>query len=90
MSLPQLEIAKSVVCYLLMIWLLLSSTESGRKRALNSFADACNTAGIEISTANTEVLHLSRNLDQCVLQVNEATEKQVKKFKYLGIAFASD
>ena len=25
-----------------------------------------------------------------MLQVNEATEKQVKKFKYLGIAFASD
>ena len=90
MSVPQLQIAKSVVCYLLMIWLLLSSTESGLKRALNSFADACNTAGIEISTAKTEVLHLSRNLDQCVLQVNEATEKQVEKFKYLGIAFASD
>ena len=69
---------------------LLSSTESGLQRALNSFADACNTAGMKISTAKTEVLHLSRNLDQCVLQVNGATLKQIEKFKYLGVAFTSD
>ena len=69
---------------------LLSSTESGLQRALNSFADACNTAGMKISTAKTEVLHLSRNPDQCVLQVNGATLKQVEKFKYLGVAFTSD
>ena len=69
---------------------LLSSTESGLQRALNSFADACNTAGIKINTAKTEVLHLSRNPDQCILQVNGATLKQVEKFKYLGVAFTSD
>ena len=69
---------------------LLSSTESGLQRALNSFADACNTAGMKISTVKTEVLHLSRNPDQCVLQVNGATLKQVEKFKYLGVAFTSD
>ena len=69
---------------------LLSSTESGLQHALNSFADACNTAGIEISTAKTEVLHLSRNPDQCVLQVNGATLKQIEKIKYLGVAFTSD
>ena len=69
---------------------LLSSTESGLQRALNSFADACNTAGMKISTAKTEVLHLSRNPNQCVLQVNGATLKQVEKFKYLGVAFTSD
>ena len=40
---------------------LLSSTKSCLQRALNSFADACNTAGIKISTAKTEVLHLSRS-----------------------------
>ena len=40
---------------------LLSSTESGLQRALNSFADACDTAGMKISSAKTEVLHLSRN-----------------------------
>ena len=69
---------------------LLSSTESGLQRTLNSFADACNTAGIKISTAKTEALHLSRNPDQCVLQVNGTTLKQVEKFKYLGVAFTSD
>ena len=69
---------------------LLSSTESGLQCALNSFADACNTAEMKISTAKTEVLHLSRNPDQCVLQVNGATLKQVEKFKYLGVAFTSD
>ena len=69
---------------------LLSSTESNLQRALNSFADACNTAGMKISTAKTEILHLSRNPDQCVLQVNGATLKQVEKFKYLGVAFTSD
>ena len=68
---------------------LLSSTESGLQRALHSFADACDTAGIKISTTKTEVLHLSRNPNQCVLQVNGATLKQIKKFKYLGIAFTS-
>ena len=69
---------------------LLSSTESGLQCALNSLADACNTAGMKISTTKTEVLHLSRNPDQCVLQVNGATLKQVEKFKYLGVAFTSD
>ena len=69
---------------------LLSSTESGLQRALNSFADACNTTGMKISTAKTEVLHLSRNPDQCLLQVNGASLKQVEKFKYLGVAFTSD
>ena len=69
---------------------LLSSTEPGLQRALNSFADAYNTAGMKISPAETEVLHLSRNPDQCGLQVNEATLKQVERFKYLGVAFTSD
>ena len=69
---------------------LLSSTESGLQRALNSFAYACNTAWMKIGTAKIEVLHLSRNSDQCVLQVNGATLKQVEKFKYLGVTFMSD
>ena len=68
---------------------LFSFGESGLQRALNSFADACNTAGMKLSTAKTEILHLSRNPDQCVLQVNGATLKQVEKFKYLGVAFTS-
>ena len=69
---------------------LLSSTESGLQHTLNSFADECNTDGMKISTAKTDVLHLSRNPDQCVLHVNGATLKQVEKFKYLGVAFTSD
>ena len=68
---------------------LLSFTESVVQHAINNFADACDTAGMKTSTAKTEVLHLSRNPDQCVLQVNGATLKQVEKFKYLGVAFTS-
>ena len=90
MSVPQLEYCK-ISCLLFADDLvLLSSTESGLQRALNSFADACNTAGMRISMAKTKVLYLLRNPDQCVLQVNEATLKQVEKFKYLGVAFTSD
>ena len=47
-------------------------------------------AGIKISTAKSEVLHLAKNLDQCVLQVNRETQNQVEKFKYLGVASMSD
>ena len=67
---------------------LLSFKESGHQRALNSFADACATTGMKISTAKTEVIHLSRNPDQCVLQVNGATLKQVQKL--LGVTYTSD
>ena len=66
---------------------MLSFTEPGLQPALNSFAYACDTAGMKIRTAKTEVGHLSRNPDQCVLQVNEVTLKQVEKFEYLGVAF---
>ena len=68
----------------------LSSTGSGIQRALNSCADAYDTAGMKISMAKTDVLHLSRNPDQCALQVNGATLKQVEKFRYLDVAFTSD
>ena len=67
-----------------------SYTESGLQCALNSFANACNTAGMKISTAKPAVLHLSRNPVWCVLQVSGATLKRVEKFKYLGVAFTSD
>ena len=45
---------------------------------------------MKISTAKIEILHLLKNPDQCVLQVNGATLKQVEKFKYLGVAFTCD
>ena len=69
---------------------LLSHTKSGLQRALNSFADARDTAGMKISMAKTEIFHLTWNPDQCVLQVNGATLKQIGKFKYFGVTFMSD
>ena len=74
---------------------LLSSTESGLQRALNSFADTRDTAVMKISTAKTEVLHLSRNPDQCVLQGNASewsyTEagREVQVSWGLGVTFTS-
>ena len=50
---------------------LLASSESGLELALNGFASACDIAGMKISTSKTEVLHLSRNLVQCSLQVDD-------------------
>ena len=48
---------------------LLSSTECGLQRPLHSIVHVSDTAGMKISTAKTKVLHLSRNPDQCVLQL---------------------
>ena len=69
---------------------LLSFTESGFQRALNIFADACDTARMKRSTAKTEIPYLSRNRDHCLLQVNGTTLKEVENFKYLGVTFKRD
>ena len=45
---------------------------------------------MKIITSKTEVLHLSRNPVHCFLQIGGVSLKQVKKFKYLGVAFMSD
>ena len=71
-------------------FVLLPSTESGLQRAINNFADACNTARMKIRMDKTEVLQLPGNPYQCVLQVKGTTLEQVEKFKYLGVAFTSD
>ena len=73
-------------------WFDSASTESGLQCTLYRFAAAYDTAGIKISTVKTDVLHVSRNTNQCLLQLNEATQKQVYKSKYLGGegAFTSD
>ena len=69
MSVPLFEITKSVFFLLFADDLvLLSSTESGLQHPLNSFADACDAAGMKTSTAQTEVRHISRNPDQFVLK----------------------
>ena len=62
---------------------LLATCQSGLQHALNSFAAACEIAGMKISTAKTEALHFSKNLVQCSLQVGRVSLKQVEKFKYL-------
>ena len=36
------------------------------------------------------MLHVSRNTNQRLLQLNRATQKQVYKFKYLGVAFTNE
>jgi len=57
---------------------LLSSTESDLQCALNDFAAACDNAGMKSSTTKTEALHLSRNPDQCSLQVSGASGGEVQ------------
>ena len=70
---------------------LLPSTESGLQRAFKQLCRCMLHRRNENKHGpKTEVLHLSRNPDQCVLQVNGATLKQVEKFKHLGVAFTSD
>ena len=36
------------------------------------------------------MLNISRNSNQCLVQLKGATQKQVYKFKYLGVAFTND
>ena len=48
------------------------------------------TAEIKLSMVKTDMLHVSKNTNQCLVQLNGATQKQVYKFKYLGVAFMSD
>ena len=60
-------------CQLLLLFadesVLLASSESGLKHALNGLAAACHIAGMKTSTSKTVVLHLSRNPVQCSRQV---------------------
>ena len=70
--------------------MLLASVKHEKNVTAYSFATAFINAGMKISMAKTEVLHLTKNLDQCSLRVNGATLKQIKKFKYLGVAFTRD
>ena len=69
---------------------LLADTESGLQRALSGFEAACNIAGMKISTTKTEILHLSRNPNQCSLHSSGVPLKQVERFKYLGVSFTSN
>ena len=46
------------------------------------FANACDIAEMKISNAKIEVIHLSRNRDGCMLQVNGA---RLKLLSFLGL-----
>jgi len=69
---------------------LLASSQQSRQHALDRFSGACDRAGMKINTTNTEVLYLSTNSRQCMLQVSGNTLQQVEKFKHLGVVFASN
>ena len=64
--------------------------QAGFQHAFNGFAAENDIAGMKISSSKTEILHLSKNLAQCSLQIGGVLLKQVEKFKYLGVAFRSD
>ena len=67
---------------------LLADSGTGLQCLLDGFAAACDNAGI-ISTAKTEVLHLSRNPGKFAqqLQVNGVKLKQVEKFNVWELYF---
>jgi len=85
MSVPRLEIAKSIVCCSQMTWFCFLPLNLVLQCSLNDFAAARVNAGMKISTFKAEVLHLSRNPDQCSLQVSGASLKQVESLIILGL-----
>ena len=48
----------------------LASSSAGLQRALDRFAAECTMAGMQISTKKTEVMVLSRQKEQCAVNVN--------------------
>ena len=69
---------------------LLSLNKSDLQYALDRFFDACVDAGMKISTAESEIMCLSKHPVQCCFQTNELTLQQTQNFKYLGFTFSSD
>jgi len=69
---------------------LLASSQQSLQHAFDRFSAACDRTGMKINTKNTEVLCLSTNPRQCMLQVSGNALQQVEKFKHLGVVFASD
>jgi len=54
------------------------------------FSAACDQAGMKINTNKTELLCLSRDPRQCMLQVSGNTLQQVEMFKYVAVAITSN
>ena len=69
---------------------LLASSQQCLRHALDRFSAACDRAGTKINIKYTEVLCLSTNPRQCMLQASGNTLQQVEKFKHLGVVVASD
>jgi len=69
---------------------ILTSSQADLQCALDRFSLECEAASMRINTAKTETLVISRYLDQCTLNINGIPLKQVEKFRYLGVLFASD
>ena len=67
---------------------LLVSSESSFRHALNSFAAACNIARKKVSTSNTEEQHLSKSFVQFSPQIVGAS--LAEKCKYVGVVFTGD
>jgi len=70
--------------------ILLTISQQSLQHAPNRLSAECDRARMIINTKITEVLCLSTNPRQCMLQVSGNTLQQVEKFKDLGVVFASD
>ena len=68
----------------------LASSSAGFRRALDQFAIECTLAGMQINIKKTEVMVLSRQNEQCDVNINGNPLNQVEKFKYFGIEFSND
>jgi hypothetical protein len=69
---------------------IFASSAADLQCALDRFAVECEAASMRINSAKTEVLVVSREPVQCTLHVSGVPLKQVEKFKYLEVEFASD
>ena len=54
----------------------LDSTQNGLQQALDGFSDACSVARMKISSTKTETMCLSRQPQQCSLQIDGVPLKQ--------------
>ena len=68
----------------------LTSSSAGLQRALDRFAAECTLAGMQIRTKKAEVIVLSRQKEQCGVNVNGTPLNQMEKFKYLRVEFSND
>ena len=88
-----MEVAGSFVCFFAGDLALLASSQRGFQQSHVRVSTGSHQAGMKISTKKGEVLCSSGIHSQCnqyTLQVSGNKPQQVERFKYLGVAFASD